>query len=584
MIVWTRCAALLLAALTIGAAPMPRAWGQTPLLSVVATTAMIGDAVKAVGGDRVKVEVLLGEGVDPHLYKPTRADVAKLVRADMIVANGLNLEAQFRDTFEQLAKTKPVVLAGEALPKDKLLADPDYKDKPDPHVWMDPELWTGVVGAVRDALVARDPAGRAVFDEGHDRYVGELRRLAEYSKQALASIPQEKRVLLTAHDAFSYFSPRLRHRGGRHPGRLDRERGRPEEDRGGGRARRFDARSRRSSSRAPCRTATSRPSSRARRAAGHALVIGAELFSDAMGAPGTYEGTYVGMIDHNVTSDHPRPRRRGPAARPQRQARGATLNGRCSPPPPISPAAADGSERTSRLEVEGLSVAYDGRLAIEDVDWRPPDSGLVAIVGPNGAGKSTLLKAILGLVPTASGKCRGLRPAGRPGARPPRLRAAAGRGRLGFPGDRPRRRAAGHDPPGSAGSARYARRHREEARALLADVGMADFANRQIGALSGGQQQRVFLARGLARQADILLFDEPLTGVDAASEEIILEVLDGQRAKGRLVVCIHHDLGTVADRFDHVLVLQSPGGRRRPDRDAFTPAALARAYGVPLSV
>jgi manganese/zinc/iron transport system substrate-binding protein len=136
-------AALLGAATPAHAQPSP--------LNVVATTAMVGDAVRAVGGERVKVEVLLGEGVDPHLYKPTRADTAKMLRADMVFANGLNLEAQFRDTFEQLAKTKPVVLAGEALPKDRLLADEDYKDKPDPHVWMDPELWTGVVAAVRDA-------------------------------------------------------------------------------------------------------------------------------------------------------------------------------------------------------------------------------------------------------------------------------------------------------------------------------------------------------------------------------------------------------------------------------------------------
>jgi manganese/zinc/iron transport system substrate-binding protein len=301
MFVWTRCAALLLAALTLGAEPMPKAWGQTPLLSVVATTAMIGDAVKAVGGDRVKVEVLLGEGVDPHLYKPTRADVAKLVRADMIVANGLNLEAQFRDTFEQLAKTKPVVLAGEALPKDKLLADPDYKDKPDPHVWMDPELWTGVVGAVRDALVARDPAGRAVFDEGHDRYVGELRRLAEYSKQALDSIPAEKRVLLTAHDAFSYFSRAYAIEVvGIQGVSTESEAGLKKIE---------EVVELVISRKIPSIFVESSVSDRNVKAViegakrrGHALVIGAELFSDAMGAPGTYEGTYVGMIDHNVTA------------------------------------------------------------------------------------------------------------------------------------------------------------------------------------------------------------------------------------------------------------------------------------------
>jgi manganese/zinc/iron transport system ATP- binding protein len=235
------------------------------------------------------------------------------------------------------------------------------------------------------------------------------------------------------------------------------------------------------------------------------------------------------------------------------------------------------------LAIDNLAVAYDGRLALEDVTWAPPHSGLVAIVGPNGAGKSTLLKAVLGLVPAASGSVAV----------------------FGFPVDEardhlayvPQRAAVDWDFPATAldvvlqGMIRsvgwfrpFARRHRAEARALLDQVGMADFASRQIGALSGGQQQRVFLARGLAREAQILLFDEPLSGVDAASERIILDVFDQQKAKGHLVICVHHDLGTVADRFDHVLVLNRRVVAAGPVAQAFTPAALARAYGVPLTV
>jgi manganese/zinc/iron transport system ATP- binding protein len=235
------------------------------------------------------------------------------------------------------------------------------------------------------------------------------------------------------------------------------------------------------------------------------------------------------------------------------------------------------------LDVQDLSVAYDGRLALEAVAWRPPAAGLVAIVGPNGAGKSTLLKAILGLVPVANGSVAVF---GRP--------VDEARARLAYV---PQRAAVDWDFPATAadvvlqGMIRavgwlrpFRRRHRERARALLAEVGMADFADRQIGALSGGQQQRVFLARGLARAADILLFDEPLSGVDAASERIILDVFDRVKAQGRLVICVHHDLGTVADRFDHVLVLNRRVVAAGPVEKAFTPAALAQAYGVPLAV
>jgi manganese/zinc/iron transport system ATP- binding protein len=240
-------------------------------------------------------------------------------------------------------------------------------------------------------------------------------------------------------------------------------------------------------------------------------------------------------------------------------------------------------DEEARLCVEGLSVAYEGRLAIEDITWRPPVSGLVAIVGPNGAGKSTLMKAILGLVPAAGGT---VTVEGRP--------VDEARDRLAYV---PQRAAVDWEFPATAvdvvlqGMVRrvgwlrpYGRRQREEARALLEEVGLAEFADRQIGALSGGQQQRVFLARGLARDADILLFDEPLTGVDAGSEKIILDALEDQKAQGRLVVCIHHDLSTVGDRFDHVLVLNRRVIAAGPTETAFTPAALARAYGVPLSV
>jgi manganese/zinc/iron transport system ATP- binding protein len=235
------------------------------------------------------------------------------------------------------------------------------------------------------------------------------------------------------------------------------------------------------------------------------------------------------------------------------------------------------------LEVRELAVAYDGRLALEGVTWRPPHAGLVAVVGPNGAGKSTLLKAILGLVPAAGGAVTVF---GRPVDR--------AREHLAYV---PQRAAVDWDFPATAvdvvlqGMIRsvgwlrpFARRHRARARALLGEVGMADFADRQIGALSGGQQQRVFLARGLAREAAVLLFDEPLSGVDAASEQIILDVFETMKRQGRLIVCVHHDLGTVADRFDHVLVLNRRVITAGPIGEAFTPAALARAYGVPLAV
>ncbi len=234
------------------------------------------------------------------------------------------------------------------------------------------------------------------------------------------------------------------------------------------------------------------------------------------------------------------------------------------------------------LSVENLSVSYRGVAALVDVTWTAPASGLTAIVGPNGAGKSTLIKAILGLVPSTGRISIGGRP------------LDAMRDATAYV---PQRASVDWDFPASAldvvlqGMVRepgwfrgYGRARRERALALLDRVGMADLAGRQIGQMSGGQQQRVFLARGLARNARILFLDEPLAGVDAASERIILDVFDALDRESRLVVCVHHDLGTVAERFGDVLVLNKRVIAAGPVAEAFTPQVLARAYGVPLAI
>jgi manganese/zinc/iron transport system ATP- binding protein len=233
---------------------------------------------------------------------------------------------------------------------------------------------------------------------------------------------------------------------------------------------------------------------------------------------------------------------------------------------------------SSPLAVSGLSVVYGEKPALWNVDWAAPEKGLVAIVGPNGAGKSTFIKAALGLVPKRSGEARFW---GEP--------LASQRRRVAYV---PQRSAVDWDFPttaqdvvamglyGRIGWLRpVRRRHLDEARAHLQRVGMADFATRQIGQLSGGQQQRVFLARALAQDADLYLMDEPFAGVDAATEAAIVELLRALRAGGRTVVCVHHDLDSVPDYFDHVLLLNVRRIADGPVSQAFTAANLQKAYG-----
>lgn len=243
-----------------------------------------------------------------------------------------------------------------------------------------------------------------------------------------------------------------------------------------------------------------------------------------------------------------------------------------------------GDDRESpAVEVHDVTVAYQRKPVLWDIDVSLPRRSLVAIVGPNGAGKSTLIKAILGLTPPASGYVRVL---GAP------LREV--RRRVGY---MPQRESVDWDFPvnaldvvlmGRYGRLGWIRRpgklDREAAMGALEKVGMAEFASRQISQLSGGQQQRVFLARALAQEAELYFMDEPFAGVDAATEKAIVRVLHDLRDSGRTVVAVHHDLQTAPEYFDYVVMLNMRLVAAGPMAEAFTPANLQRTYGGRLTI
>ena len=230
------------------------------------------------------------------------------------------------------------------------------------------------------------------------------------------------------------------------------------------------------------------------------------------------------------------------------------------------------------LAIRGMTVAYRGKPVVYDVDFVPPAGRMAAIIGPNGAGKSSLLKAALGIVPSVSGRVSIF---GKP--------LSQARARVAYV---PQRAGVDWDFPATVldvvvmglyrqiGLLRFAgRREKAQALACLEQVGMAAFAGRQIGQLSGGQQQRVFLARALAQGADLLVLDEPFAGVDAATERAIVQVLRSLKAAGQTIVCVHHDLATVAEYFDHVLLMNVRKVAEGSVAEAFTPETLQQTYG-----
>ncbi|MEM9853756.1 MAG: zinc ABC transporter substrate-binding protein [Pseudomonadota bacterium] len=270
-------------------------------LSVVATTGMIADAAEIVGGDAVEVRALMGAGVDPHAYRQTRSDIVALANADLVVWNGLYLEAQMEDFLLELAETKPVVALTETLPENLLIGSEDYAGRFDPHVWMNPNLWSRVVIGMRDALIDVDPGNAAAYSANADAYLDTLADLARYTTDVLASVPAESRILLTSHDAFNYF-------GNAYGFEVVGIQGISTESEAGLQriSELVDLLITRDIRAVFVETSVSDRNIRAlvegARAAGHEVTIGGELFSDAMGEPGTYEGTYVGMIDANATT------------------------------------------------------------------------------------------------------------------------------------------------------------------------------------------------------------------------------------------------------------------------------------------
>ena len=285
------------AALTGLAAPLR---AQTRL-SVVATTGMIADAARQIGGDLVEVKALMGPGVDPHAYRQTRSDIVALTRADLILRHGLYLEAQMEDLFDKLSRRGTLATVGEAVPKDRLIAHEDYADKKDPHVWMVPDLWRHVVQSIFQELSARLPGATPQLEKNTAGFLKQVSQLQTYSETTLATVPKSARVLLTAHDAFGYF--------GRDFGYevIGIQGISTESEAGLNRISELvDLLVTRKISAAFVETSVSDRNIRAlvegAAAKGHVVEIGGELFSDAMGQDGTYEGTYVGMIDHNVTT------------------------------------------------------------------------------------------------------------------------------------------------------------------------------------------------------------------------------------------------------------------------------------------
>ena len=271
--------------------------GET--ISVVTTIGMITDAVEHVGGARVEVEGLMGPGIDPHLYKASEGDLRRLERSDVVFYGGLHLEAKMADVLERIGERRATQAVTDAIPQSALLRPAQFKGQYDPHVWFDLTLWMKAVEQIRDRLAELDPTSAGLYRRNAAAYLAELRELDDYVREQALRVPAGRRVIITAHDAFNYFGEAYGFEVRGLQGISTAA------EAGAGDVQEvasFIARNR-----IPAIFVESSVSSRtiqavreAVRARGFDVEIGGSLFSDAMGDPGTPEGTYVGMVRHNV--------------------------------------------------------------------------------------------------------------------------------------------------------------------------------------------------------------------------------------------------------------------------------------------
>lgn len=270
-------------------------------IRVVATTGIIADVAQRIAGEHARVEALMGPGVDPHLYKASESDVRRLSEAGLVLYNGLHLEGKMGDILQKMARSRPVVAVCEEIPKDRLRQPPEFAGLYDPHVWFDVSMWMQTLDPIAKALAEVDPEHASVYQANAETLKKELAELDAWVETQIQTVPEEHRILVTAHDAFGYFGRRygMEVFGIQGISTLS-EAGLKDMDRV------VDLVVTREVPAVFIESSVPRRSIEAVQAAvrsrHHEVAIGGQLFSDSLGAAGTPEGTYAGMVRANVNT------------------------------------------------------------------------------------------------------------------------------------------------------------------------------------------------------------------------------------------------------------------------------------------
>lgn len=550
-------------------------FAQAQKPKVVATTTILYDMARSIAGDEAEVISFLPIGGDPHIYDPRPGDIDVLLHADLIIKNGLHLEGWLDKILITSGAKAPIITATAGVVP---IVSAEYHGSPDPHAWMTAPNGILMVKNITDALAQLIPEKALLFRKNFDQYKSKLEETDRYIFDKINSIPEEKRILVTTHDAFRYYANRyglkvesvigistdaeIQSSDMEHVVEIIKSAGLP----------------------AIFVESTINPKLFQQIARDMNVRIGGELFADSVGDEESGASTYIDMLVQNTDLI---------VLGLTGQSAGiftSETNYRFIYYVLLFFAAtflfvawrlrirsSDLKNTALQIDISNLNMSYDKKTVLSNINLQINSGHVVGVIGPNGSGKSTLFKAILGLVNPDSGKItinnKAVTDFTRYTAYIPQKEEID----FNFPATVMDVVLNGRYPHKKVFS-RLSARDKKIAREALEQVNMIEYGNRQIGQLSGGQQQRVFLARAIAQQASIFLMDEPFVGVDITTEEKMIKILKQLASEGKIILVIHHDLSDVEEYFDEVIMLNQTLIAAGKTEEVFNDESIRAAY------
>ncbi len=561
-------------------------------IRIVTSASIFQDMAANIGKEKVECFSIVPIGGDPHLYEPKPSDAQLVKSADIILVNGLTFEGWIAKLIENSgtnAKTYTITRGVDVIQSDT------YENAADPHAWMDAGNGLVYIENIKNALIEKDPTNSEFYSKNYESYRKEIADLNNYISTAIKTIPEKRRILVTSHDAFAYY-------GKKYGLELNALKGiSTEAEIQMSDMVRVKNRINESGVPAIFVESTIDPKVIRQIAKDNNIDVGGELFADSLGDENSEGSTYTSMLKHN-TDVIVNALSKEIYAHTKGDQKNSTLDlliyallgvvmlgglGVLISKFNSSNVDLDGTNSLkigdTIINIKGVSVSYEKKRVLTNIFLKIEKGGLYGVVGPNGAGKSTLFKSILGLINTNSGEIE----------------------IMNRPVDEVRRKVSYVPQKDDVDwsfpatvldvvlQGRYpykdliqniSKEDRDLAMNALEEIGVSSLANRQIGQLSGGQQQRVFIARALCQNAEIIFLDEPFVGVDILTEEKIIQILKRLASEGKTLLVVHHDLSTVEQYFDKVILLNQRLIAYGDTAETFNQENMAMCYGPQLTI